>query len=411
MFKILFLSLLSASISFAQIAVKADLLYPMTGDLKPVENAVVLCGPDGKIQAVGPASEIQIPKGYQILTAKVATPGIIDAHATVGLSGILNSPKHDQEQLEKSAPIQPELRALDAYNGRDPLVKWLRDLGVTTVHTGHSPGSLISGQLMVVKTNVPSITSLKDTLIPTSAVAATLGSGALESGSKSPGTRSKAIALLRAELIKARAYSDKSAKANADPEDDQTPPDTDLKLETLAQILEKKIPLLVNAHRHQDIAAALRLREEFGFNLILDGAAEAYLLLDEIKAAGTPVIVHPTMARPYGDLENMTFTLAAQLHQAGIPFAFQSGYEPYVPKTRVVHFEAALAAAYGLPQHNALAACTLYPAQILGLDNQIGSLVHGKDADLALFDGDPLETTTHTTHVIINGKLVSSTAK
>ena len=411
MFKTLLLSLLSASVSFAQIAVKADLLYPMTGDLKPVKDALVLCGPDGKIQAIGPSSEIQIPDGYQILTAKVATPGIIDAHATVGLSGILNSPKHAQEQLEKSAPIQPELRALDAYNGRDPLVKWLRDLGVTTVHTGHSPGSLISGQLMVVKTNVPSITSLKDTLIPASAIAATLGSGALESGGKSPGTRSKAIALLRAELIKARAYSHKSAKENADPEDDQTPPDTDLKLETLAQVLEKKIPLLVNAQRHQDIAAALRLREEFGFDLILDGAAEAYLLLDEIKAAGIPVIVHPTMARPYGDLENMTFTLAAQLHQAGIPFAFQSGYEPYVPKTRVVHFEAALAAAYGLPQHIALAACTLYPAQILGLDDQIGSLFPGKDADLALFDGDPLETTTHTTHVIINGKLVSSTAK
>lgn len=411
MFKTLLLSLFSASVSFAQIAIKADLLYPMTGDLKPIENAVVLCGPDGKIQAVGPAAEIQIPEGYQILTAKVATPGIIDAHATVGLSGILNSPKHDQEQLEKSAPIQPELRALDAYNGRDPLVKWLRDLGVTTVHTGHSPGSLVSGQLMVVKTDVPSITSVHDTLIPTFAVAATLGSGAMGKGNNSPGTRSKAIALLRAEFLKARAYSEKTTKGNADADDDQSPPDTDLRLQTLAQILEKKIPLLINAHRHQDIAAALRLREEFGFDLILDGAAEAYLLLDEIKAAGVPVIVHPTMARPYGDLENMTFTLAAQLHEKGIPFAFQSGYEPYVPKTRVVHFEAALAVAYGLPQHISLAACTLYPAKILGLDDQIGSLQPGKDADLALFDGDPLETMTHTTHVIINGKLVSSSAK
>jgi len=408
MFKILLLSLLSTSASFAQIAIKADLLYPMTGDLKPVKNAVVLCGPDGKIQAVGPASEIEIPEGYQILTAQVATPGIIDAHATVGLSGILNLPKHDQEQLEKSDPIQPELRALDAYNGRDPLVKWLRDLGVTTVHTGHAPGALISGQLMVVKTDVPSITSLKDPLIPTSAVAATLGSGALASGDKSPGTRSKAIALLRAELLKAQAYSAKITQSEADGKE---APDPDLKLQILAEVLEKKTPLLINAHRHQDISAALRLREEFGFNLILDGAAEAYLLLAEIKAAGVPVIVHPTMARPFGDLENMTFTLAAQLHQKGIPFAFQSGYEPYVPKTRVVHFEAALAAAYGLPQEIALAACTLYPAQILGLDDQIGSLQPGKDADLALFDGDPLETMTHTTHVIINGKLISSSAR
>ena len=396
--------LLTATAAYAQIAVKADLLFPMTGDLKPIKNTIVLCGPDGKIQAVG--SDLKIPDGYQTITAKVATPGIIDAHTTVGLSGILNSPQHDQEQLDKSAPIQPELRAIDAYNGRDPLVKWIRDLGVTTLHTGHSPGTLISGQLMVVKTDVPSITSTKDTLIPTSAVAATLGKGAL---SKSPGTRSKAIALLRAEFLKARTHATKIAKANDDPEKDAPP--RNIKLQTLVDVLNKKTPLLINAHRHQDIAAALRLREEFGFDLILDGASEAYLLLNEIKAAGIPVIVHPTMARPYGDLENMTFTLAAQLYKKGIPFAFQSGYEKYVPKTRVVHFEAALAAAYGLPQEIALAACTLYPAQILGLDDKIGTLQKGHDADLALFDGDPLETTTHTTHVIIDGKVVSSSAK
>lgn len=407
MFKTIALLTLSAAAAHAQLAVKADLLFPMTGDLTPVKNHTVLCAADGTIQAVGPTADIQVPAGYKTVSASVVTPGIIDAHATVGLSGILNSEKHDQEQLEKSAPVQPELRAIDAYNGRDPLVKWLRDLGVTTVHTGHAPGALVSGQLMVVKTNVPSITSNIDTLIPASAVAATLGSGALGSDKKSPGTRSKAIALLRAELLKAQAYANKITTAAGD--DKKDAPDPDLKLLALVDVLDKKLPLLVNAQRHQDIAAALRLRAEFGFDLVLDGAAEAYLLLDQIKAAGVPVIVHPTMARPFGDRENMTFTLAAQLHKAGIPFAFQSGYEPYVPKTRVVHFEAALAAAYGLPQHIAIAACTLYPAQILGLDDKIGSISPGKHADLALFDNDPLETTTHTTHVIIDGKLVSTT--
>ncbi|MDB4383729.1 amidohydrolase family protein [Akkermansiaceae bacterium] len=405
MFKAI-LALALTAISHGQIAVKADLLFTMTGDLKPIKDGVVLCGKNGKIRAVGPASQIKIPKGYQTLTAKVVTPGIIDAHATVGLSGILNSPKHDQEQLEKSSPIQPELRAVDAYNGRDPLVKWLRDLGVTTVNTGHAPGTLISGQLMVVKTNVPSITSMKDTLVPTSAVASTLGAKAL---SKSPGTRSKAIAMLRAELMKAQSRLLKIEEAKDNEEKDK--PDANLRLDVLVDILNKKIPLLMNAQRHQDIAAALRLQEEFGFKLILDGAAEAYLLLDEIKAAKVPVIVHPTMGRPFGDLENMTFTLAAQLHKAGIPFAFQSGYEAYVPKTRVVHFEAAMAAAYGLPQEVALAACTIQSARILGLEKKIGSLEKGKHADLALFDGDPLETTTHTTGVIIESQLVSALAK
>ena len=405
MFKFLLLFALTA-ISHAQIAVKADLLFTMTGDLKPIKDGLVLCGPDGKIVAVGPASEIKIPEGYKTLTAKVATPGIIDAHSTVGLSGILNSPKHDQEQLDQSAPIQPELRAIDAYNGRDPLVKWLRDLGVTTVHTGHAPGTLISGQLMVVKTNVPSITSLKDPLVPTSAVAASLGAKGL---SKSPATRSKAIAMFRAEFLKGQAHARKIKAAEDDEEIEAPAPN--IKMQTLVDVLNKKTPLLINAQRHQDIASALRLREEFDFDLILDGAAEAYLLLDEIKAAGVPIIIHPTMGRPYGDLDNMTFTLAAQLHKAGIPFAFQSGYETYVPKTRVVHFEAALAAAYGLPQEVALAACTINSAKILGLDDKIGSLEKGKHADLALFDADPLETTTHTTHVIIDGEIVSSSAK
>jgi len=384
MFKVI-LTLAFVAVAHGQLAVKADLLFTMTGDLKPIKNGIVLCGENGKIRAVGPASKIKIPAGYQTLTAKVAMPGIIDAHSTVGLSGILNSPKHDQEQLEKSAPIQPELRA---------------------VHTGHAPGALMSGQLMVVKTNVPSITSVKDTLVPTSAVASTLGSKAL---SNSPGTRSKAIAMLRAELMKGQSHRLKMEEAKADKEKDAPAPN--LRLDILVDILNKKTPLLINAQRHQDIAAALRLQEEFGFNLVLDGAAEAYLLLEEIKAAGVPVIVHPTMGRPYGDLENMTFTLAAKLHKADIPFAFQSGYETYVPKTRVVHFEAAMAAAYGLPQEVALAACTIQPAEILGLDKKIGSLEKGKHADLALFDGDPLETTTHTTHVIIDGEIVSSSVK
>lgn len=405
MFRIISLVVLLSAPLPGQIAIRAAQLFTMTGDLRPVANAIVLCGANGKIEAVGPAKETSIPEGYQVLDAAVVTPGLIDARGTVGLSGILNSPKHDQEQLDKSGPIQPELRAIDAYNGRDPLVKWLRELGVTTVQTGHAPGSLMSGQLMVVKTNVRSITSLSDPLVSTSAVACSLGAKAL---GKSPGTRGKAIAMLRAEFLKAKAHAAKVAKAEKEEKD---PPVADLRMQSLLDVLSQKAPLLVNAQRHQDIAAALRLQEEFGFKLILDGAAEAYLLFDEIKKSGVPVIVHPTMARPFDDLENMTFTMAARLHQAGIPFAFQSGYEGYVPKTRVVHFEAAYAAAYGLPKEAALAACTVNAAKILGLEDRIGSLEKGKDADLALFDGDPLETTTHTIGVVIDGKVVSAKRK
>jgi imidazolonepropionase-like amidohydrolase len=398
---------LTVATASAQMAVQAELLYPMTGDLKPIEDGVVLCSKDGKIEKVGPAGAVPIPEGYQVLKAKVATPGFIDAHSTVGLSGILNLDRHDQEQLEKSAPIQPELRAIDAYNGRDPLVKWIRQLGITTIHTGHAPGALVAGQTMILKTNVPTITDPeKNTLRPFSMVASTLGPDGFGGGGKAPGSRAKSLAMLRENLLKAQSHLKKRKKAK----EDETP-DPDLRMDALADVLDKKVPLLITARRHHDIAAALRLQKEFGFRLVLDGASEAYLLLEEIKEAKVPVLIHPTMARPYGENENMTFTLAARLHAAGIPFAFQSGYEGYVPKTRVVHFEAALAVTYGLPWEQALAGCTSAAAELLGIADRVGSLRAGLDADFALFDGDPLETTTHCVGVVIDGTVVSELRK
>jgi imidazolonepropionase-like amidohydrolase len=132
----------------AQIAVQGETVYTMAGE--PIRNGVVLVK-SNKIEAVGPANTVPIPNGYRVFTAKVVTPGLIDARTVVGFSGIFNQP-HDQEQLEKSAALQPELRAIDGYNARDPLVDWVRGLGVTTLHTGHAPGALISGQTMIVKT-------------------------------------------------------------------------------------------------------------------------------------------------------------------------------------------------------------------------------------------------------------------
>ena len=397
------LILLLASTAHAQLAVKARTLYPMTGDLAPLKDAIVLCGPDGKIQRVGPAAEVPVPDGWKVLTAEVVMPGLIDARTAVGLTGLLNWDRRDQEQFETSAPLQPELRAIDAYNGRDPLVQWVRELGITTMHTGHAPGELISGQTMIIKTNIASITKKEDTLSPFAGVAATLGADSFsKEPKKAPGTRAKSVAMLRADLIKAREYLTKLEKAEPDKK-----PDRDLHLETLGAVLKKEVPLIITADRHQDITAALRLQAEFGFRLVLDSAAEAYLLLEPIKASGVPVIVHPVMARAESDRENLTFTLPAKLQAAGIPFAFQSGYEAYVPKTRVVLFEAAMAAAHGLPVPQALAALTIRPAEILGLQDRIGSLAAGKDADLALYDGDPLETVTHCTGVVIDGRIVS----
>ncbi|MEL6616541.1 MAG: amidohydrolase family protein, partial [Bacteroidota bacterium] len=167
-----------------------------------------------------------------------------------------------------------------------------------------------------------------------------------------------------------------------------------------------QMPALITAHRATDIMAVLRLAREFpDMDVVLSGASEAFLVLDDIKASGVPVVLHPTMYRAGGETESIAFDTAALLREAGIPFAIQSGYEAYVPKTRVVLFEAAVASAYGLAREHALAAVTIDAARILGIDDRVGSIEPGKDADLVLFDGDPLETITHVCTVVVDGRV------
>ena len=383
-----------STVTHAQMAVHADTLYTMEGD-KIVNGVVLING--NKIEAVGSASQIEIPSDYETHRSSVVTPGLVDAHSVVGLAGIYNR-DDDQNQLETSDPIQPELRAIDAYNAREELVKFVLDKGVTTTHTGHGPGALASGQTMIAKTPYNTV---EDALVDSATtIAFTLGSS-VQRNFDSPGTSAKGIAMLRQKFIDAREYLKK--RQAEDP--DHRPPE-DLKMEAMADVLNGELTALITAQRSNDIMSALRLQEEFGFDMILDGAAEAYLLLDEIKKAGVPVIIHPTLVRTYGDTKNASFTTASKLAEAGIPFAFQSGFESYVPKTRIVLYEAAIATGYGLDREKALHALTKAPAEILGISNRVGSLAEGKDADLVLFDGDPLEYTTHISSVIVDGKVV-----
>jgi imidazolonepropionase-like amidohydrolase len=391
---------LLASPAAAQLAVRAETLHTMAGDA--IDDGVVVIGSDGKIERVGPASQVEVPDGYRTLSAAVVTPGLVDAHSVVGLAGYLNQP-HDQMQLELSSAIQPELRALDAYNAGEALVTWLREHGVTTLHTGHAPGALVPGQTMIVKTTGDEVGEA--VMVPLATVAVTLGTAGLADEGKSPGNRSKAVAMLRGELLRAQDY-----RAKLEGPADQRPP-RDLGLEVLAKVLAGDVPFLVTAHRANDILTALRLAEEFDLRIILDGAAEAYLLIDQIKEAGIPVIIHPTMYRAGGETRNLSMETAATLTDAGIPVALQSGYETYVPKSRIVLYEAAVAAAYGLSFDEALATVTIGAARILGIDDRVGTIEPGKDGDLALFDGDPFEYTTHVIGVVINGAVVSETAR
>jgi imidazolonepropionase-like amidohydrolase len=246
-------------------------------------------------------------------------------------------------------------------------------------------------------------------IVPEAMVAATLGDGARRGEKKPPGTRSKAVAMLRQELIDAQAYATKRAA-----DDPEKQPARDLRKEALAAVLAGDVPLLVTAHRHQDILAALRLADEFGFRLVLDGCADAPLVLDEIAAAGVPVIAHPPQMRTGGadsETANASFETPRLLLQRGIPFALQTGFEDYVPKVRVLLFEAGVAVHFGLDREAALASITRDAAAILGIDDRVGSLEVGKDGDVALYDGDPFEYTSHCIGVIIEGEVVSDVVR
>ncbi len=443
---------LFTSAASAQIAVKGETVWTMAGE--PITNGVVLLGADGKIEAVGAASQIQIPANYKIVSARVVTPGLIDAHTVIGLNGYLNQPQ-EQMALDGSSPMQPELRAIDAYNPNEKLIEWVRSFGVTTINTGHQPGALISGQTMIAKTI--GNTADEAAIISVAMVAATLGEGALGSGGKSPGTRGKQAAMLRAELVRASEANGKNGTTksqttvttttgtnNRQNNNDNSPTATnpnsmlenpptennratrnnggqttvsaqttgsDLRSDIMQKVIRREIPLLITAQRAQDIVTAIRLAKEFNIKIILDGVAEAQVVMNEIKASGFPVIVHPTMFRAAGETEGLSFEDAAKLKAAGVLVALQSGYEGYVPKTRVILFEAAVAAANGLTPRDALATITIDAAKILGLDKRLGSLEKGKDADLAMYDGDPFEYATHCTGTIIGGKIVSDVVR
>ena len=174
---------LAGNVSEGQVAIRAQKLHTMNG--AAIENGVVVIE-GGKVAAIGGA-DTPIPAGMKVIEAAVATPGLIDAHSVVGLAGILNNPREDQDQLERSEPLQPELRAIDAYNPRERLIAWVRGYGVTTVHPGHAPGELLSGLTMIAKTRGNTV---KDAVVvETAALAGTLAQSAKKEGEKSPGTR------------------------------------------------------------------------------------------------------------------------------------------------------------------------------------------------------------------------------
>jgi imidazolonepropionase-like amidohydrolase len=377
--------------------VYGDIVHTVSGD--SIANGYVLIR-NGNIVAVGKATDATTTGDEQVFRAAVVTPGLVDARATVGLTGQYNT-KHDQDMIEHSKPMQAQLRAIDAYNPQERLVEWVRGFGTTTVHTGHAPGALISGRTFIVKTAGNTVDDA--VLVPDAMVACTLGPSG-QGGDGAPGNRSKGIAMLRQKLLDASHWMQDDDEVDDEGNEAKGPKKRDLEMEAMVAVLQRDMPLLVHANRAQDIVNAIRLCKEFNVHMVLDGGTESYLVLDELREAGIPVLSHPPMIRAVEERRNASFTTPSVLADAGIPMAIQTGYESYVPKVRVLVFEAGHAAANGLGPMRALRACTLDAATILGIADRVGSIEIGKDADLALWDGDPFEWTTHCTGVLIDGQ-------
>jgi imidazolonepropionase-like amidohydrolase len=390
-------------------AVLADHLYTMADGTQGGPGLVLIR--DGKIEAVRPGPRQQPPGGYTVLKAAFVTPGLIDADTTAGISGAYNIPA-DQDQDEATDPNTADVRTLDSFNPNERLLKVLNQYGVTTVQTAPGPRNPIAGRAGIFKTaGTGSAPATVEQLAvrQESAVVFNLGDNPKDTygkKEKAPVTRMKTAEIIRHALADAKAYEEKWDKWKKEGSDISKQPTRDMKLEALVPVVDGKLPAIFNAYRADDIDTAIRIGNEFHLRYMLASVTEGYLITDAIRRAGVPCLAGPVMQR-FDSLEtaNATFENAAILKRAGIPVALMGGYEGYVPKNRILLFEAGVAAANGLGMEGSLRAVTADAAKILAIDDRVGSLAPGKDADVALFDGDPFEYTSHVLAVLVSGQV------
>lgn len=369
-------------------------LLPIDGP--PIESGVILVQ-GGKIVAVGEAGTVRIPDGADVHDAsgKVIMPGLVDTHSHIGGGWA----------ADRSAPIQPGVSVFDAINVRDTGFQRAQSGGITTANVMPGSGHLMSGQTVYLK--LRDLNTIEEWVVR-DADGAPMGGMKMANGTNSrrdppfPGTRGKSAALVREVFIKAQAYQAKLAAAEEDPE---KAPERDLGMEALVEVLEGKRIVHHHTHRHDDILTVLRLSEEFGFRVVLHHVSEAWKVADEIAAAGVPSSLI-LVDSPGGKLEarDVGFEAGGVLERAGAKVAFHT--DDWITDSRLFLRMAALAVRAGMTRGGALRALTLEPAAMLDLQDRIGSLTPGKDADFIVLDGDPFSVYTKVQETWIDGRQV-----
>ena len=386
------------------VAIVGGRVVPITGP--EIEQGTVLIE-DGRISAVG--DSVAIPDGAQVIDAAGAwvLPGFIDAHAHVGVSEEAEG-WAGQDTNEMTEPVTAQVRAIDAINPADLGFRDAISGGVLAVNVNPGSGNPIGGQTVALKCWGRTVDQM--VLRQPSGMKSALGENPKRvygEQKKTPSTRLGTAAVIRGALVSAANYLERIDAEERKPEAERKPVERDLKLEALGLVLRRQIPWRQHCHRADDIATAIRIADEFGYDLVIDHGTEAHLLADIIAARGTPVIIGPLFtSRSKVELRNRSLANPGRLAKAGVTIAITTDH-PVVPINFLVH-QASLAVKDGLDRDNALRALTINPARIAGIDDRLGSIEPGKDADLVIWSGDPLDVLSRAMRVFIDGTEIYS---
>jgi imidazolonepropionase-like amidohydrolase len=363
----------------------------------PIEDGTLVFH-RGRIVAVGPTASIRVPAGAQVHDArgKVIMPGLVDTHSHIG----------GGDGGDRTGPMHASVRILDALDARHPGIQKAQAGGVTVANVMPGSGLLLSGQTVYIK--LRDGTTVYDLLLCADPLREICGGIKMANGTNPrgaapmPGTRARAAAVVRDRFVKADEYRRKVAEAGGD---DAKRPARDLELEAMAEVLEGRRVVHFHTHRHDDILTVLRLQREFGFRLVLHHVSDAWLVADEIARAGIPASII-VLDAPGGKLEakDVHARSGAALERAGALVAYHT--DDGITDSRFFLRSAGLAVRAGMSREEALRSLTINGARMLGLEDRLGSLEAGKDADFIVLSGDPLSTYTKVEQTWVDGRRV-----
>ena len=384
------------------------MLFIKNGVINTVTNGIIhgdILIENGKIIEIG--TNISHPQDAQVIDANgnQVYPGFIDAHTHLGLweDGMGFEGADGNEETD---PITPHLNPIDGINPMERSFEEARNGGITSVCSTPGSANVMGGQCIAIKTVGRRI----DKMVIKNPVASKIAFGENPKScygqeEKAPQTRMAIAAMLRETLKEAEQYLDAILMHEEDDENEK--PDYDIKMESLLPVLRREIPFKVHAHRADDMFTAVRIAKEFNLRLTLDHCTEGHLIVEDLVEEGYPVVVGPSLSeRSKIELRNLTFDTAGILSNAGMNVSLTTDH-PVVP-LHYLPICAGIAVKHGMMYEKAIEAITINAAKLLGIEDRVGSLEIGKDADIVIWDNDPLEIQSNVLYTIIDGKVVYS---